>query len=108
MVRLLGTWEHGQLNLRSSPIAAAPSDATPLPECAQAQSDAATPNPPPWARSILSDDAVLKAHGIQMLDFYICQGSLFIAVAVADRETVDFLTKRYAPVVVAGWLRPLA
>ncbi len=108
LVRLVGVWEHGVLNLRSPPTAASSKDATPTPQCAQDQGDAAVPNPPPWAQSILSDDALLKAHNIQLLSFYVCQGSLFIAVAVADRETVDFLTKRYAPVRVAGWLRPVS
>ena len=108
LVRLVGVWKQGVLNLTSPPTAASPKDATPTPQCAQDQGDAEVPNPPPWAQSILSDDALLKAHSIQLLGFYVCQGSLFIAVTVADRETVDFLTKRYAPARVAGWLRPVS
>ena len=108
LVRLVGVWKQGVLNLTSPPTAASPKDATPTPQCVQDQSDAAVPNPPPWAQSILSDDALLNAHSIQLLGFYVCQGTLFIAVTVADRETVDFLTKRYAPARVAGWLRPVS
>lgn len=106
IVRLTGTWDGGALTLTRPPEAAPPKDATQLPSCADPGRSSADPLPPEM-QMVMDDEALLRANGIQVLEFGPCGDSIFIVVAVADSKTVDFLTKRYRAVEVAGWLEPV-
>ena len=56
----------------------------------------------------MDEEQTIQQRGIIVLGFGVCQGVLFVAVAVADKDTVDFLEGRYAPVKVGGWLQPVS
>ena len=103
---LVGTWTGDALVLTDGAQIAKDTDHTPLPQCHQTPADGEG-GITPQMRAVLNDGKVLRAHHIQMLEFGMCQGALFLIVAVATPDTVDFLTRRYAPARVAGWLRPL-
>lgn len=104
MVRLVGAWGGRQLTVTEPPTSAAASDATRPSQCSQDGSEAQGPD---LTREVVDDESVLKAHGIQPLQFGMCKQSLFIVVPVADPSTVSFLTARYGSVQVAGWLQPV-
>ncbi len=103
--RLVGTWEGGSLHLTETPVAANPSAHTPTPGCAQTTADP-SPDATPEGRKLMDEEELIQQHGIVLLEF-MCQGALFVVVAVADADTIDFMTNRYAPVKVAGWLQLL-
>jgi hypothetical protein len=77
-----------------------------MPRCAQTTADPA-PDSTLEGRKLMSEEDVVKAHGVLLLEFYVCQQALLVVVAVADKATVDFMNSRYAPVKVAGWLQPV-
>ena len=105
--RLVGTWEAGALHLTQPPVPASPTSVTPLPSCGQTAGDTEGPDALPQGRKLMDEEQMILQHGIVMLGFGVCQGVLFVEVAVADKDTVDYLTSRYAPVKVGGWLQPL-
>jgi len=106
MLHLVGTWDGHELTLTRPPHTAAMADATPMP-IGQCPSQPAQVAPPPLMQKVISDEALLKAQGIQLLEFGPCGDSLFLVITVADRDSVHFLVNRYGPVQVAGWLKPL-
>lgn len=103
-MHLIGTWEAGVLTLIQPPEGASAKDSTPTPRCAQTPADPG-PDSTSEGRKLMSDEDLLKARGIQVLEFFVCQQALFIVVSVADTATVEFMNDRYAPVRVAGWLQ---
>ncbi len=107
MYRLVGTWQSGSLHLTKAPLRAPINAGTPLPNCAQNNADAEGPDALPQGRKLMDEEETIAQHGIVLLGFGMCQGILFVEVAVADKDTVDFLTSRYAPVKVGGWLQPV-
>jgi hypothetical protein len=106
-MRLVGSWDAGELTLTAPPQPASDKDSTPMPRCDQTPADGA-PDTTPEGRKLMSDENLLNAKGIQLLEFYECKQALFVVVSVADKPTVDFMNGRYAPVHVAGWLRPVS
>ena len=107
MVRLVGTWDGQKLTLTRPPEAAATTDQTQAPNCAQDGSEPQGPGLPPMMQKVADDSSNLEAHGIQVLEMYMCKKSLFMVVPVADKPSVDFLTSRYGNVKVDGWLLPV-
>jgi len=107
MVRLVGTWDSRQLTLTRPPEAAATTDQTQAPNCAQDGSEPQGPGLPPMMQGVADDSPALEVRGIQVLEMYMCKKSLFMVVPVADQATVDFLTSRYGNVKVDGWLLPV-
>jgi hypothetical protein len=107
MVRLVGTWDSQKLTLTRAPEAAAITDQTQAPNCAQDGSEPQGPGLPPMMQKVADDSSTLEAHGIQVLEMYMCKNSLFMVVPVADQPSVDFLTSRYGNVKVDGWLLPV-
>lgn len=105
--QLVGVWQDGELHLTEAPSTAAGSETTPQPSCAQNPVEP-SPTDEPQGQKLMHDDALLKSRGIVVISFGMCRGFLFIVVAVADPATVDFMTSRYAPAKVAGWLQPLS
>jgi len=106
MMRLIGIWEAGELRLTARPQPESATDLTPTPRCDQTPADA-SPDTTPEGRKLMSDESLLNARGIQVLEFYVCKQALFVVVSVADKPTVDFMNVRYAPVQIAGWMRPV-
>ena len=107
MLHLVGTWDGRALTLTRPPDTAPIADATSMPQ-GQCPSQPAQVASPPLMQRVISDEALLKAQGIQLLEFGPCGDSLFIVVTVADRDSVRFLTNRYGAVQVAGWLKPVS
>ena len=106
-IRLVGSWDGRHLNLSEPPEPRVVRDATPIPLCAQRPgTSSADPMPPVMAR-VKDDDALLRSNGVMVLEFGPCNGAVFFGVAVADRKTVDFLTRRYGHVEIGGWLQPV-
>ena len=95
------------LHLTEPPTPVAANSRTPLAACSQNPGDE-SPTDTAQGQKLIADTEVLKARGIVLLEFYMCRGSLFIGVAVADKGTVDFLSTRYAPAKVTGWLQPVS
>ncbi len=104
--RLVGTWGSGQLVLTAQPSPARANDLTPMPSCSQDPYER-SPTDTPQGQRLMADSQVLKDRGIEPLQFYMCRQVLFVVVAVADQPTVDFMTSRYAPASIAGWLHPV-
>jgi hypothetical protein len=107
ILRLVGTWDGQALSLTRSPETATVHDATPVP-LLPCPTTTAQPEPgvvPPQVKQVRDDEALLKSHGIQVLEFGACGDSLVMTVVVADSATVDFLIKRYPGIQVAGWLK---
>lgn len=105
-MRLVGTWDAGMLRLTTPPQPSSQRDRTPIPECTQNPNEP-SPTTTPQGERLIGDETILIARGIQVIGFYVCQQALFVVVAVADAPTVDFMTARYAPIRLAGWLRPV-
>ena len=105
--RLVGTWKGGALHLTETPVSVSPSAHTPTPDCAQTTTDP-SPDVTPEGRKLMDEEKLIEQHGIVLLESMMCQGALFVVVAVADADTIDFMTNRYAPVKVAGWLQLLS
>ena len=61
---------------------------------------------PPLVQRVMDDEAVLKSSGIEILEFYDCNGTPFLGLAVADPKSVAFLTNRYGHVEIGSWLKP--
>jgi hypothetical protein len=106
-LRLAGTWDGHELTLTRPPEAASAVDATAVPQCVAKSQQIGGSTMSPLMQRVVSDDALLKAHGVMPLEFGDCGDSIFIVVPVADRATVDFLTARYGQIQVSGWLRPV-
>ena len=106
MLHLVGTWDGRALTLTRPPDTAAMADATAMPQW-QCPSQPTQVASPPLMQRVMSDEALLKARGIQLLEFGPCGDSLFMVITVADRDSVGFLTNRYGAVQVAGWLKAL-
>ena len=107
VLRLVGTWDGQALALTRRPDAAQMSDQTQMPICAQETGTSSAEPPPPLMQKVMDDEALLKSHGILLLEFGPCKGTVFLGIAVADSKSVDFLTSRYGHVEIAGWLQPL-
>jgi len=107
MLHIVGTWDGHDLTLTRPPDTAAMADATPMPpgQCPSQPSQVVSP---PLMQRVMSDNALLNAQGIQLLEFGPCGDALFMVVVVADRDSVRFLTNRYGAVQVAGWLKPIS
>jgi hypothetical protein len=105
-LRLVGTWDGQALTLTRSPEAASTGDSTPLP-LTPCTTDTVQPEPgqfAPMVKKVIDDEAMLKARGIQVLEFGGCGDSVTMTVVVADPATVAFLRQRYPGAQVAGWL----
>lgn len=107
-LRLVGTWDGRALSVTVPPEHASPSAATPVPRCNPRGQQVGAPSVSPVMQRVIADSAILKSHGIVVLEFGMCGAELFMAVAVAGTGTVDFLTGRYGDVQVASWLKPLS
>ncbi len=107
MLRLVGTWDGQALTLTRPPESRTASEATRMPGCAQEPGQAASDPIPPVMKQVMADDALLRSHRIQLLEFYPCKNTVFLGLAVADSRSVAFLTNRYGHVEVAGWLQPV-
>lgn len=103
-LRLVGRWNGHALVLTQPPELRSVKDATRLPECVQDGTEVVTPK----MQSILADHELLKSHGIEPILLAPCRGAVFIVIPVADQESVKFLTDRYGPLNVAGWLQPIS
>ena len=108
MLRLVGTWDGQALTLTQSAVPAAIKDGTRMPECAQEPGTSSADSIPPVMRRVMDDGAMLRSHGIHLLEFYPCKGTVFLGLAVADQKSIDFLTSRYGHVEVGGWLQPVS
>jgi hypothetical protein len=104
-LRLVGTWDGHALTLTRSPEAASTGDSTPLPltPCTAVTVQPAPGQVPPMVKQVMDDEALLKAHGIQVIQFGACGDSVTMTVVVADPATVAFLRQRYPGAQVAGW-----
>jgi hypothetical protein len=102
--RLVGTWDGKALTLTESPQPAQKAVGLPEP-CRQdvgfeGAPDVMAREPEVWAG--------LKAHGIAVLQSMPCDDTtLGVTVAVADDDTVAWVTSHYPDIKIAGWLRPL-
>jgi hypothetical protein len=105
LVRLVGRWEKGALILTESPRPAM--NETPFPDpCKQDVGSV------PQADMLALQDRVIRDSAfqtgrIQFLMSMPCASGLFILVAVADPDTVNYLESRYPGIAVAGWLQPV-
>jgi hypothetical protein len=103
-MRLVGTWDGKTLTLTESPQPAQKALGLPEP-CQQELGFEGAPGvmarePEVWAG--------LKAHGIAVLQTMPCDDrALGVTVAVADDDTVAWVTSHYQHIKIAGWLQPL-
>jgi len=107
-LRLVGTWDGHALTLTRPPESAAATDVTRMPQCAQEPGTSSSDPIPQVMKEVMADEGLLRSHGIQLLEFYPCKNTVFLGLAVADSQSVDFLTSRYGHVEVAGWLQPVS
>jgi hypothetical protein len=107
ILRLVGTWDGRALTLTQPPQGASATNITLMPECAQEPGRSSADPIPPVMERVMKDEAVLRSHGVQLLEFYPCKGTVFLGLAVANQKSIDFLTSRYGHVEVGGWLQPL-
>lgn len=110
VLHLVGTWDGQALTLTRPPDTAPMADATPMPmeQCASSPAQVGSPGTPPSVQRVISDDSLLKAHHIQVLEFGPCGDRLFMVITVADSDSVAFLKERYGLVRIAGWLIPVS
>ena len=101
-MRLIGVWSGMALTLTQAPRAANPRPASDT-VCA-ATSPAAEPQILRREHQIVNDWKAMEQHGVLLLSIGPCGEALNLLLAVADWQTVNYLTTTYGPVEVSGWL----
>jgi hypothetical protein len=105
--RLVGTWDGQAMTLTERPQPAGNAPGLPVP-CVQDPNVASRPGITPLDRWMGDQEGSARSQGIEVLQAFSCdERTLGLVVVVADQRTVTWLTNRYGPVKVAGWLRPV-
>jgi hypothetical protein len=106
-LRLVGVWDGQALTLTQRPRPASYT-ATALDTPCAVTSPAIEPELLVREQRVVQAWDALKQHGVVLLSVGPCGDALDLFVAVADTQTINYLTTTYGPVGVFGWLSPVA
>jgi hypothetical protein len=105
--RLVGTWDGQTMTLTERLQQAGKAPGLPAP-CVQDPHVASRPGMTPLDRWMADQEGSARSQGIEVLQAFSCDDkTLGLVVVVADEQAVNWLTNRYGPVKVAGWLQPV-
>lgn len=104
-MRLVGAWDGQALTLTQRPKPASYT-ATAMDTPCAATSPAIEPQLLAREHQVVQDWDALPRHGVLLLSVGPCGDALKLFAAVADAQTISYLTAAYGPVDVLAWLSP--